>query len=159
MQRSNLPEVLAEVLPNALRVSRYDSEMAELATLVAAAQDKLSDLDHPELEDAVNNFKGMVVKYLNDIDREGASPGQERMDTLQRTYQELKGRMLRVGTEGHVGVRDLVDHLDTLSNIRRLAEQADKAARYLTTLSDYLAMDPIPEQDERSEESGVVRDG
>ncbi len=152
MQRSNLPQVLSEVLPNALRVSRYDSEMAELATMVAAAQDKLSDLDHPELEGAVSSFKGMVVRYLNDIDREGDSPGQERMATLQKSYQELKSRMLRAGTEGHVGVRDLVDHLDTLSNIRRLAEQADKATRYLRTLSDYLAMDPIPEKDVRSEE-------
>ncbi len=71
---------------------------------------------------------------------------------LIRPVEILQSGELRAGTEGHVGVRDLVDHLDTLSNIRRLAEQADKAARYLTILSDYLAMDPIPEQDVRSEE-------
>ncbi|WP_305043735.1 Na/Pi cotransporter family protein, partial [Geoalkalibacter sp.] len=37
MQQSNLPPILAEVLPNALRVSRYHSEMAELAVLIGQA--------------------------------------------------------------------------------------------------------------------------
>jgi hypothetical protein len=45
--------------------------------------------------------------------------------------QKIRSRMLRAGTEVHVGVQVLVDHLDTLS--------------------DYLAMDPIFEQDARSE--------
>jgi hypothetical protein len=48
--------------------------------------------------------------------------------------QKIRSRMLRAGTEVHVGVQVLVDHLDTLG--------------------DYLAMDPIFEQDARSEKWG-----
>ena len=60
------------------------------------------------------------------------------MKELQSAYQSLKSRLLRSGTEGHLPWRRIVEQLDTESNIRRLAEQADKAARYLQTLLDYL---------------------
>ena len=69
------------------------------------------------------------------------------MKGLQDAYQSLKNRLLRTGTEGRIPVRRMVEELDTLSNIRRLAEQADKAARYLQSLQDYLDQAPKSQPD------------
>jgi phosphate:Na+ symporter len=56
------------------------------------------------------------------------------MADLQKGYQRLKSSMLQAGTDGRIPVRQMVDHLDTLSNIRRMAEQVEKGARYLTAI-------------------------
>ena len=42
--------------------------------------------------------------------------------------------MLRAGTLGEMPVRRMVAHLDLYSSMRRLAEQAEKGARYLDGL-------------------------
>ncbi|WP_429885684.1 Na/Pi cotransporter family protein [Geoalkalibacter halelectricus] len=139
MQQSNLPPALAEVLPNGLRVSRYHSEMSELAVLIGQAQHRLGDLGHGELAADIGAFKSRVVRLLTDLDRPAAeTPDAEAMKELQEAYQSLKSRLLRAGAEGRVPVRRLVEELDNLSNIRRLAEQADKAARYLRSLHAYM---------------------
>ncbi len=142
MQQSNLPPILAEVLPNALRVSRYYSEIAELSLLVGQAHQQAAELEHPEIQTAIHTFNSRVVRLLSSID--GYTPEYPtevydgEMKELQGAYQSLKSRLLRSGTEGRLPVRRIVEQLDTESNIRRLAEQADKAARYLQTLLDYL---------------------
>lgn len=142
MQQSNLPPIMAEVLPNALRVSRYHSEMAELAVMVGQSHSRAEELGAADVMEPVHAFKGRVVRLLSELDRHRLDFDEEsadkKMRDLQDAYQELKSRLLRVGAEGRLPVRRLVEELDTLSNIRRLAEQADKAARYLKTLQDYL---------------------
>lgn len=151
MQQSNLPPMLADVLPNALRVSRYHSEMAELAVLIAQSHHQAGDLAQPELEDAVNAFNSRVVRLLTGIGshtpRYPSVNFDVEMKGLQDAYQSLKNRLLRTGTEGRLPVRRMVEELDTLSNIRRLAEQADKAARYLQSLQDYLDQAPKSQPD------------
>lgn len=142
MQQSNLPPILAEVLPNALRVSRYHSEMAELALMVGQSHGRAEELGPADVMEPVHAFKSRVVRLLSELDRQRVDFDEEsadkKMKELQDAYQDLKSRLLRIGAEGRLPVRRLVEELDTLSNIRRLAEQADKAARYLKTLRDYL---------------------
>ncbi|KIH75647.1 phosphate:Na+ symporter [Geoalkalibacter ferrihydriticus] len=139
MQQNNLPPLLADVLPDALRVSRYHNEMAELAVLIGQAQQRLGDLGQGELGAEIGAFKGRVVGLLTAFDhRPDEGLEADAMRELQEAYQGLKSRLLRAGAEGRVAVRRLVEELDNLSNIRRLAEQADKAARYLRNLHDYM---------------------
>jgi phosphate:Na+ symporter len=143
MQRSNLPPELSEVLPNALRVSRYYSEMAELAVAVAKAQSACPTIEQAELAAEINHFRGMVVKLLDTANTEAEGYSFEtcakQLEALEKEYQRLKSGLLRAGTEGQLSVRIMVDRLDTLSNIRRIAQQSEKGARYLTSLNIYTA--------------------
>ncbi|HCA27378.1 MAG TPA: Na+/phosphate symporter [Betaproteobacteria bacterium] len=138
IQRGHLPPDLDDKLPNALRVSRYYTEMAELAEGIAHAQSVIHPIDAPELETMIADFKHRVVHFLTQ-----AEPAAERytgegdaaaLAPLQQDYQQLKSRLLRAGTQGVLPVRTVVDQLDLMSNIRRIAEQAEKSARYLSHL-------------------------
>lgn len=64
------------------------------------------------------------------VDAEGASSeaAARALDEVQRSYHRLKDTLLRAGAAGRVPVGDLVDHLDRLSNVRRLAEQMERGA-------------------------------
>lgn len=160
MQQSNLPPMLAEVLPNALRVSRYHSEMAELAVMVGQSHSRAEELAAADVTEPVNAFKGRVVRLLSELDRQRVDDEEgsadKKMKELQDAYQDLKARLLRVGAEGRLPVRRLVEELDTLSNIRRLAEQADKADRYLKTLQEYMDQENIPQEDRSVENDKIA---
>jgi len=138
VQRSNLPAELDDVLPNALRVSRYYTEMAELAGVVADGQKDMPPVTDATLSEDIAHFKGAVVKLLDAADTEGEgfsmAACSAQLEALKEEYQRLKSRLLRSGTAGQLPVRQMVDQLDVLSDIRRIAEQAEKAARYLDTL-------------------------
>ena len=80
--------------------------------------------------------------------------GALQMEALQETYQKLKSSMLTAGTEGRIPVRQMVDYLDMLSNIRRIAEQVEKGVRYLASLMAFNeGGEPEPVEAESSESS------
>ena len=138
LQRSNLPAELDEVLPNALRVSRYYTEIAELARRIADAQSTIEPIGDGELAAEVAHFKSEVVQLLDAADVQEVSFSVEtlavQIAALEDVYQQLKSRLLRAGTLGEMPVRRMVAHLDLYSGMRRLAEQAEKGARYLDGL-------------------------
>jgi phosphate:Na+ symporter len=148
LQRSKLPAELDEVLPNALRVSRYYTEMAELARRIAAAQSTLEPIEAAVLAADVAHFKSIVVKLLEAADVEDAGFSAQTMTAqladLEKEYQRLKSHLLRSGTAGELPVRRIVAQLDLCSDMRRLAEQAAKGAQYLDGLRVYNTPDQNP---------------
>jgi len=148
MQRSSLPAELDEVLPSALRVSRYYTEMAELARRIASAQSEIDSITHSELAATISHFKGGVVKLLDDADVQSAQFSVQAISAqlaeLEDEYQRLKSHLLRSGTAGELPVRRIVAQLDLCSDMRRLAEQAEKGACYLEGLRVFAA----PAQDQ-----------
>lgn len=152
VQRREIPKDLEEGLPNALRVSRYYSELAELATEIAAEQAALPAIEHPELSAKMSQFRGVVVKQLEaaqvdseEFSLEGCAAA---MASTEASYQDLKSSFLVAGTRGELPVRLMVDVLDLLSNIRRMAQQADKGAHHLAALGAFsemsLTREPAP---------------
>jgi phosphate:Na+ symporter len=143
MRRSSLPAELDEVLPNALRVSRYYTEMAELARRIAGAQSALETIELSELAAVVAHFKAGVVKLLDAadvLDTEFSVQGiSAQLAELEAEYQRLKSQLLRSGTAGELPVRRIVAQLDLCSDMRRLAEQAEKGALYLDGLRVFAA--------------------
>ncbi|NIA19067.1 MAG: Na/Pi cotransporter family protein [Xanthomonadaceae bacterium] len=141
MSRQNLPKELDVVLPNALRVSRYYAEMAELAEMVEAGQSIIPPLDDEILSSRISHYKSQVVKLLKLADMEKTGLDVEECSRQLREtedeYQQLKAGLLRAGAQGRLSVRLVVDHLDILSNIRRMAQQSEKAIYYLATLEQY----------------------
>ncbi len=148
IQRRALPAPLEEHLPAALRVARYYSEIAELSAQVAAGRDRLPPLGHPELAKRVEAFETGVAELLGAaaLEREDyrAQDGAARLSAVEGDYRQLKAELLQAGTRGEVGVRVLVDWLDLLSNVRRLAEQAERGARHLAGLAEAVQEDRAP---------------
>ena len=139
MQRGNLPHELDDMLPNALRVSGYFREIAEVASSVANQQKIIRPLELPELSEKIAHFRSRVVRFLEslDVEIEDYSPenGEKEVDELMDEYHHLKSRLLRAGTRDEIPVGQMVYHLEINSSIRRIIDQAEKGARYLSGLT------------------------
>jgi phosphate:Na+ symporter len=129
--------VVESGLPSAVRVAQYFRGMAEraaelgrtpavgalpeepaalLASLHAAVDQvlNLSDPGQPALPDAA-----------------AISDGQRK---FEETYRHTKDSLLRAGSRGQISPASLVSVLDEASALRRIVDQAAKAARYLAGL-------------------------
>ena len=138
MQRENMPEALDSQLPNAIRVSGYYNDMSELALEVARLQRNRPDPGDPELAAALDRFRGQVVENIamamfngREIDLDAC---REQLEKTRDAYRQIKGALLRRASKGAIRVSVMVRLLDLIARLRRLAEQAVKAAKYLNSL-------------------------
>jgi phosphate:Na+ symporter len=135
LQRSKLPAELDGALPAALRVARYYSEAAELATLLAAQRRGQTPLDTEKVASEIALFTADVSALLVAADVGLAAYTPEscatRLAALEEEYAALKASLLQAGTREDVPVRRMVEELDALSNVRRMAQQIERGARHL----------------------------
>ena len=154
MQRSHLPAELDDLLPNGLRVAGYYAAIAELAIMMADKQAELQSLDDEKTAEAMAHFKGSVVKILEsaDVAAEGYNVDScmEQVHFLIDEYHDLKVQLLREGTQGFIPVRQMLLLQEFISYIRRIAEQAEKGARYLAGLTGFTR--EAEKEDEEEEE-------
>jgi phosphate:Na+ symporter len=140
MQRSHLPAGFDDLLPNGLRVAGYYASIAELAIMVTDKQAELQPLEDEKTVIAMALFKGSVVDVLKhaDVEAEGYNVNScmEKVHLLIDEYHDLKAQLLREGTQGMIQVRQMVLLQEFISYIRRIAEQAEKGARYLSGLTE-----------------------
>jgi phosphate:Na+ symporter len=141
MQKKNLPVELADQLPNALRVAGYHRDVAVLAIDVARLQsDPSHEIRNPQLIEEVTLFKSNTVTLLRkvDIDLEeySAEACEENLEDVKDEYRTLKNSLLQAATRGEISVRRTAHCLDIIARIRRIAEQAEKGARYLAFLTE-----------------------
>jgi phosphate:Na+ symporter len=145
MQRSHLPAGFDDLLPNGLRVAGYYASIAELAIMVTDKQAELKPLEFEETVTAMALFKGSVVDVLKcaDVEAEGYNVNScmEKVHHLIDEYHDLKAQLLREGTQGMIQVRQMVLLQEFISYLRRIAEQAEKGARYLSGLTEYALSD------------------
>ncbi len=138
MQRTNVPEALDQQLPNAIRISGYYNDMSQLALEVAKLQRHKPAPDDPVLAEQIDHFRRMVVKNIDmtDISRDDFDLDACRQDLekVRDTYRQIKGNLLRSASRDEIRVSQMVRLLDLLTRLRRLTEQAVKAARYLDSL-------------------------
>ncbi|MCF8127450.1 MAG: Na/Pi cotransporter family protein [Deltaproteobacteria bacterium] len=145
MRQNGMPESLSKLLPIAMRVSRHYSETAELAENISSAIPKEAAIKVPELNEEIKAFcdkvNGLVA--ISDVQAPGFSSeaGRESIKEVMLSYQSLKDRLLEAGGKGSLSARTLVDELDLLSNIRRMGEEVEEGARYLSDLDSRLAVE------------------
>jgi phosphate:Na+ symporter len=139
LQRSKLPAELDGALPAALRVARYYSEAAELATLLAAQRRDQTALGVEKLASEIALYTADVAALLLAADVGLAVYTPEscaaRLAALEDEYAALKSSLLQAGTREEVPVRRMVDELDALSNVRRMAQQIERGARHLADMA------------------------
>lgn len=144
VQRTNLPPELDDLLPNAMRISGYYSTVAELAIEIAGDKTFMKPLAAPELKEELSLFKSNIVKLIKISDTLKEDFSLEKnaslLKHLQKDYHQLKSKLLRASTQGKLTSRQVVALLERESKIRRIAEQTEKAARYLTGLIELSAI-------------------
>lgn len=139
MQRGNLPAELDEVLPNALRVSEYYKNIAGKSIEIAKIRASSRPVGEVVLAAEIAHFKSTVVKLLNIADVSASvfslSEVSAALEKLEEEYRGLKAHLLRSGTRDEIPVSQMVAQLELISDIRRIAQQAEKGARYLSDLT------------------------
>jgi phosphate:Na+ symporter len=141
MQRSHLPSDLDDALPSGLRIAGYYASMTELAAMIAKKQGQIQPLQEENITEALNRFKGTVVKMIKATDEENEGCNLEKSEnSLQKVideYHDLKNIFLRSSTQGVLHVRQLVALQDLISYMRRISELSFKATRYLAGLTQF----------------------
>lgn len=139
IRRGNLPEELDHVLPNALRVTSYYREVADVSLRIAQMQRQSRLLANTTLAQEIGLYKQHVVKLLDLTDVAKEDYAQEECATLfketEEMYRHLKSSLLKAGTKNLLPVGLMVSLIDLMSDVRRIADQIEKGAIYLTTLT------------------------
>jgi phosphate:Na+ symporter len=88
-----------------------------------------------------------VVKLLDlaDVARKDYAPEEcaALFKETEEMYRHLKSSLLKAGTKSLLPVGLMVSLIDLMSDVRRIADQIEKSARYLTTLTT-----AMPEEEE-----------
>lgn len=128
----DMPEAISQAFANGMRVTQYYDDMLERAVAIGAAA--RGDIQDEELAAAVNDYRRAAISVIShaDADQEGFDAARLRLahDESETAYQAVKQRLIHAGTAGKIPVRLMVAQLDELSHIRRIADQAVKAAVY-----------------------------
>ncbi|MBU0673450.1 MAG: Na/Pi symporter [Proteobacteria bacterium] len=139
-QRSHIPAELDQQLPNAIRISSYYIDVAELAVDIAGLQSGIPALADSPSAELFMNYKKNAVQLLKE-----SIAGQEKscpesctkdLEELQDSYRSLKGKLLRLASNGDMPVSHMVRYLDLIARIRRIAERSVKAALYTRDLKN-----------------------
>jgi phosphate:Na+ symporter len=121
--------------------------------MVADQQVELKTLEHEDAA-AMAHFKGSVVNILKNVDVEAEGYNvkscMKELHLLIDEYHDLKAQLLREGTQGVISVRQMVLLQEFISYIRRIAEQAEKGARYLSGLTEFAQPDKESEEAEEA---------
>ncbi|MGD9659731.1 MAG: Na/Pi cotransporter family protein [Porticoccaceae bacterium] len=139
---------VANLLPDALRVSHYLVEIGESA-LVFSRLHSQTVLDEPTLLSARNDLWRSAVNLLSatTVDETGqtATDLQDQRNNFEHDYQALKSQLLRAGTTGTLTPRRMALLLEQLSALHRMVDQATKSALYLErVISQHLGKELPP---------------
>jgi len=132
--RTNLPEQVANHLPEVIRITQQYVLVTELAVDVVARQRDI--YLKPEQE----NILQSVVKLKQDaaailkkaiISKPEFNPELllERYDDLEEDYETLKRIFLKAGADGTIGMVTIDNQIDQANFIKRIAKQLVKATR------------------------------
>jgi phosphate:Na+ symporter len=124
----------AQRLPDVLRAGRYYDAVAELAVELAALPAPAS-LGTPALRAQLADFTQQTKSLLDAGGVATADEAAAAQEAMQRQYRALKATVLAAGARGDVDLQDMERCLRRLSRMRRLAEQALKAAATLAALN------------------------
>ncbi len=141
-QYGEIPPSIAEGFPLAMRISRYFGDIAEHAEEVARLEASLTTPTDPSISEALTEFRRETSHFLSLADPDDEKFSMKRLKRAIKDfaddYQALKALLLRAGAEDRIPVRQMVARLDELSNVRRIVDQAYKAAKYTRRLRKQL---------------------
>ena len=134
LHRGSMAAESAQRLSEVLRVARYYDAVTEAAAEVATMPYPRT-LGSPQLSGRITAFIDETEALLNVGTVTGPVAPDSRLADLQRHYRALKADLLAEGARGDFDIHDMELCLRRLSRMRRLAEQALKAAITLQGLN------------------------
>jgi phosphate:Na+ symporter len=134
LHRVSMAAESAQRLPEVLRAARYYDAVVELATELTAMPYP-GTLGTPALREHIMIFLEQTEALLSVDPVEGKVEPDACQADMQRRYRALKADLLAEGARGDFDIHDMELCLRRLSRMRRLAEQALKAAVTLRKLN------------------------
>lgn len=148
--QENLAEEISFILPSAMRITRYYSEIARLSALMPQYYESIEHLSDRSLKALIWEYQSQTIKLIDScqVDVDSYMSGQESrllINKMEKQYQHLKDQVMQSCVEGRTKPKDTISLLDALSHIHRLAEQVEKAARYWSSITPMQSRDPLNE--------------
>jgi phosphate:Na+ symporter len=139
LRRQHLAQGVADALPVVLRVTQYYEETAVLAERTFAIRWSLMDRPRALLAPTVDAVYLGAKRIIDLADpmADGFTPQALTAETGEflKLYQSVKGNLLRAGADQRLSIEAISVLLDQISRVRRMTEQAAKAARHLHALA------------------------
>jgi len=137
--QQNLDPDISDILPSSIRVSGYLNEIARLSTRLVDYHETFDAVDDTSIQRNIFQFKKDISELLNICQIDEASdiqsePGRQLLHKIEHDYQSLKSDILHAASSGRLVAEECVTLLDALSHLRRLAEQAEKASTYWSSM-------------------------
>lgn len=145
----NLSDKISEKLPIILRVTQYYDAISELTLMIDSSKKQLSTAINSDIQDQINEFYKQSINLLeqSEIGRDNNhSEVLERdLSLFEIKYQSLKSLLLRRGAEGTLSIAKMDKIISTISQIRRINQQAVKALTHFESLD--LNLEDLNEED------------
>jgi phosphate:Na+ symporter len=153
--KESLSVEVAGQLAKILQAEQHLLACVNQALWVSRAQAELEPVADVELAERIARFRMEVagLMELSDPEAKGFSLAacEEQLERMQVSYNDVKAVLAHAGVELRTPVPGVIDHLDQMSRIRRMARQMIKAMRYLSEL--YVVADiQIPETIEAADQ-------
>lgn len=151
LARQNLNADISETLPISLRVARYFSEIARLSARLPEYYPLFERLSDEGLRHQWFEFQQTVIRLLDITEiREDANiqgyASHQVMHEVHNRYQSLKAQLLEQTVNGRLNTEESMQLLDAMSQLQRLAEQAEHASSHWSSTLPTLHRDPLSEE-------------
>jgi len=148
LAQQQIGEEISQILPNAMRVTRYFNEMARLSGLIVQYSERFDQINDSNTQRDIYELKKITTKMLeaaviNDDEVNEASESRAILHKLEKKYQKIKQHVLDAMIAGRLSPNEGTELLDSLSHIHRLGEQAEKSTRYWSSLMPIEHRTPI----------------
>lgn len=146
VNRHPMPQDTARNLATLLRVHRYYDTCHELCAELGPIHSTLPALAAPDLVDggrALAAQAALLFERLDPLLPERGLPEAEALTSFELDYHALKAKLLEAGAAGSIPIEQMDEVMSGFSALRRLLEQANKAARTLATLAPVAGSAPV----------------
>lgn len=138
--RENLTEEISIILPTAMRITRYYSEIARLSSLMPNYYEFFDLVSDHSLKELIHNFQQQIIELIDSSEIHSTYnlsgiESRQLLKDLEKQYQHIKSQVMESTISGSLKPQDSIMLLDALSHIHRLAEQVEKAGRYWSSIS------------------------
>lgn len=146
VNRHPMPQDTSRNLASLLRVHRYYDTCHELSAELGRIHLTLPLLTVSELVEQGRSLARQAVGLLEQLDpllAELRLPDAENMGSFELAYYAMKASLLEAGAAGSIPIDQMDEMMSGFSALRRLVEQAHKAATTLETLGPVAGSEPV----------------
>lgn len=142
LQRRELTEKIVHELPVVLAICRHYSGVIDNARLYRQLQPQLEPIADEPLRRQVREFREEARRLLSEpevLARIEAGEAAQILEAWDDSYRACKAKLLRAGSVGRLTIPQMVARLDEATAIRRLVQQAIRAAAQAVLLDQAAA--------------------